>query len=180
MDAGVRTLPTRRTNTQAPLLAVSSAGPVPTGAAVRTLRTKHTGTDRTGGSVGGAEAGRSGEGVRMLQVGRTNVDTLSGELFHAGLCGVWATDSVGERMAMTELRLLLEDRSISSPEEMRTWRESLGLDVNAVAGALLLSTAQVRDLESGSTRAFYNEGFYQRAKMKYVRSEEHTSELQSH
>ena len=57
---------------------------------------------------------------------------------------------------------------MSSPEEMRTWRESLGLDVNAVAGALLLSTAQVRDLESGSTRAFYNEGFYQRAKMKYV------------
>jgi DNA-binding transcriptional regulator YiaG len=104
----------------------------------------------------------------MLQVGRTNADGASGELFHAGLYGVWATDSVGERMAMTELRLLLEDRSMSSPEEMRTWRESLGLDVNAVAGALLLSTAQVRDLESGSTRAFYNEGFYQRAKMKYV------------
>jgi len=71
-------------------------------------------------------------------------------------------------MALSELRLLLGDLSESSPEQMRQLRESLGLGVNTVAEALLLSVAQVRDLESGSARAFYNEGFYQRAKSKYV------------
>ena len=70
-------------------------------------------------------------------------------------------------MALTELRLLLGDVSMLSPEQMRTFRESLGLDVDAVAEVLLLSVAQVRDLERGSTRAFYNDGFYQRARVKY-------------
>ena len=55
-----------------------------------------------------------------------------------------------------------------SPQQMKAHRESLGLTETEVADLLLFSIAQVRGIESGSTRPFYNEGFYNRARAKYI------------
>jgi len=46
-------------------------------------------------------------------------------------------------------------------------RTALGLSIDDVADRLLLSRKQVRGLESNSAAAFYNQGFFERARDKY-------------
>ena len=65
-------------------------------------------------------------------------------------------------------QLLSADVAMLSPQQMKAHRESLGLTETEVADLLLFSIAQVRGIESGSTRPFYNEGFYNRARAKYI------------
>lgn len=48
-------------------------------------------------------------------------------------------------------------------------RRSKGISVEFAARKLLLSTAQVRALEQGDSRAFYNQWFYQQALRKYAK-----------
>ncbi|MBM3771959.1 MAG: helix-turn-helix domain-containing protein [Acidimicrobiia bacterium] len=47
-------------------------------------------------------------------------------------------------------------------------RRSKGLSVEFAARKLLLSTAQVRALGQGDSRAFYNQWFYQQALRNYA------------
>jgi transcriptional regulator with XRE-family HTH domain len=56
----------------------------------------------------------------------------------------------------------------AAPDGLKTRRESLGLSESDGGQALMLSVAQVRGIETGSIRPFYNEGFYERAKARYV------------
>ena len=71
-------------------------------------------------------------------------------------------------MSKSELRLWFADPAAFVSDNLRARRESLGLSESEVAHALVLSVAQVRGIETGSITPFYNEGFYQRAKAKYV------------
>lgn len=71
-------------------------------------------------------------------------------------------------MSEPEWHPLLEDATTFSPDQLRLWRKHLGLSKTDVADALLLSVAQVHGLESGSFSPFYNQGFYERARGKYV------------
>jgi transcriptional regulator with XRE-family HTH domain len=71
-------------------------------------------------------------------------------------------------MSTTELRLMLADVATLSPEQMSARRKSLQLTETDVADLLLLSVAQVRGIERGVIQPFYNEGFYLRARAKYI------------
>lgn len=78
-----------------------------------------------------------------------------------------ASDSVIQ-ITDADARQPVLDVAMLSPQQMKAHRESLGLTETEVADALLFSVAQVRGVESGSARPFYNEGFYNRAKAKYI------------
>ena len=54
------------------------------------------------------------------------------------------------------------------PPLLASARRSKGISVEFAARKLLLSTAQVRALEQGDSRAFYNQWFYQQALRKYA------------
>jgi hypothetical protein len=56
----------------------------------------------------------------------------------------------------------------SSHPSFASLRVARGLSVTDVARALVLSTAQVRALEDGDTRPFYNRYFYRQAEKKYA------------
>lgn len=71
-------------------------------------------------------------------------------------------------MAHAALAPSAADAATLGPEQMKARRESLGLSEADVADALLLSVAQVRGIEAGSAKPFYNEGFYGRARSKYT------------
>jgi restriction endonuclease Mrr len=72
------------------------------------------------------------------------------------------------QIADADVRQPFADVAMLSPQQMKAYRESLGLTETEVADALLFSVAQVRGVESGSPRPFYNEGFYNRARAKYI------------
>lgn len=61
-----------------------------------------------------------------------------------------------------------ENVATSAPNDLKNHRLRLGLTEEQVGERLLLSVAQVRGIESGSVTPFYNEGFYERARDKYV------------
>ena len=71
-------------------------------------------------------------------------------------------------MSDDELRISLADSAMWSPDELKEQRLTLGLSERMVADTLLLSQAQVRGLETGVLTSFHNEGFYQRARTKYI------------
>jgi transcriptional regulator with XRE-family HTH domain len=71
-------------------------------------------------------------------------------------------------MSTSELRMMLADVATLSPEQLRARRASLRLTETDVADTLLLSVAQVRGIERGELQPFYNEGFYLRARAKYI------------
>ncbi len=71
-------------------------------------------------------------------------------------------------MSHTVLRPLPTDTPTLSPDQMKARRESLGLAETDVADALLFSVAQVRAIEAGSPKPFYNDGFYARARTRYA------------
>jgi len=50
---------------------------------------------------------------------------------------------------------------------LRARREQMNLAINDVASRLLLSSSQVRALEAGDPKLFYNDAFYQRALKQY-------------
>lgn len=78
-------------------------------------------------------------------------------------------------------RLLPVDVAMLSPQQMKARRELLGLTEAEVADALLLSVAQVRGVECGSVQPFYNEGFYDRARAKYITLlKTHATKAQTH
>jgi len=72
------------------------------------------------------------------------------------------------QIADADVRQPFADVAMLSPQQMKAHRESQGLTETEVADALLFSVAQVRGIESGSARPFYNEGFYNRARAKYI------------
>jgi len=66
------------------------------------------------------------------------------------------------------LRLSLDkSHSVDEGAVLAERRTALELSIDDVADRLLLSRSQVRGLESNSVAAFYNQGFFERARDKY-------------
>ena len=63
---------------------------------------------------------------------------------------------------------LAEPHAIDHGALLKQKRASLGWTIDMVSARLLLSTSQVRGLESNSTSAFYNARFFERARDRYL------------